>query len=71
MNITVPTESPVTTPVVLPIVAMELSLLPQEVTGDVLLNVMVDPRQTDVGPDITGSGNTVAIAVTEHPPAEV
>ena len=59
--VTVPAVIPVTTPVVLPIVAIALELVnhvPPVVESD---RVIVEPIQTDVGPDIGLSANDATV----------
>ena len=66
--VTVPTETPVTIPLLLPTTAIADELLLHVTPGVVVVRVMEEPTHTDDGPPISaGSGSTVTIAVVEQP----
>ena len=61
-----PANAPVTLPVAEPTFALELLLV--HVPPPPSVSVIVDPTQTEDGPEIDdGSGSTVIVAVVTHP----
>lgn len=68
MIVAVPMEDPVNSPVVKSTVAIPVALLLHVPTPDASVKVIEEPRQIDVGPEITtGKGFTVTVSVTKQP----
>ena len=66
----VPGLTPVTTPVLLTVATPGVDEVHGVVAAGVPdpVNVMVEPSQTTVGPEIVGAALTVTVSVLLHPP---
>lgn len=72
VTVTVPADTPVNTPVVEAIDAVDVDEELQVPPPAELVSVIVEPTQTDVGPPILpGNGLTVTIAVSVQPLVDV
>ena len=68
MIVAVPTDSPVTMPLALPMLATDGSALIQVPPEALSLNVAVPPRQTVEGPVMDDNGSIDMVVVAKQPP---